>query len=195
MAETIVSASKLVQKRDLRRIGQKLRIVLNPIKPVADTADKRKEIRNWDLWGPFFFCLMLASMLSITTNADDKTLLFEIVFVIVWLGGAIIAVNGQLLGGTISFFQSICLLGYCLFPLNIAAMLNVFLNPFVHIAVKITYVAVAFVWSTYCKSNCNNGSKCSLHQGDGSRRQEGASHVPGMSVLPVLSVVYHPLIK
>jgi hypothetical protein len=33
-------------------------------------------------------------MLSITTNADDKTLLFEIVFVIVWLGGAIIAING-----------------------------------------------------------------------------------------------------
>ena len=90
-------------------------------------------------------------MLSITTNADDKTLLFEIVFVIVWLGGAIIAINGQLLGGTISFFQSICLLGYCLFPLNLAAMLNVFLNPFVHVAVKIAYVAVAFVWSTYCK--------------------------------------------
>lgn len=78
--------------------------MLNPIKPVADTADKRKEIRNWDLWGPFFFCLMLAAMLSITTNADDKTLLFEIVFVIVWLGGAIIAINGQLLGGTISFY-------------------------------------------------------------------------------------------
>lgn len=169
--------------------------MLNPVKPVADTADKRKEIRNWDLWGPFFFCLMLASMLSITTNADDKTLLFEIVFVIVWLGGAIIAINGQLLGGTISFFQSICLLGYCLFPLNIAAMLNVFLNPFVHIAVKITYVVVAFVWSTYCKSHCNNCSECALHQGDGPRGQEGASHVPGVSVLPVLGLVHHPLIK
>ena len=22
---------------------------------------KRREIRNWDLWGPFFFCLILAS--------------------------------------------------------------------------------------------------------------------------------------
>lgn len=43
-------------------------------------------------------------LLSAATNADDKTLLFEIVFVIVWLGGGIIAINGQLLGGTISFF-------------------------------------------------------------------------------------------
>ena len=46
----------------------------------------------------------MCSVLSIATNADDKTLLFEIVFCIVWIGGAVIAVNGQLLGGTISFF-------------------------------------------------------------------------------------------
>ena len=76
-------------------------------------------------------------------------------FVIVWLGGAIIAINGQLLGGTISFFQSICLLGYCLFPLNVAALMNVILNPIVHISVKIIYVAIAFFWSTYCKCFCS----------------------------------------
>ena len=90
-------------------------------------------------------------VLSAATNADDKTLLFEIVFVIVWLGGAIIAINGQLLGGTISFFQSICLLGYCLFPLNIAALLNLLIGSFVHITVKILYVSIAFIWSSYCK--------------------------------------------
>ena len=90
-------------------------------------------------------------VLSIATNADDKTLLFEIVFCIVWIGGAVIAVNGQLLGGNISFFQSICLLGYCLFPLNMAAIVNLFIGGFVHIIIKLIYVAVAFVWSTYCK--------------------------------------------
>ena len=95
--------------------------------------------------------ILFFSVLSAATNADDKTLLFEIVFVIVWLGGAIIAINGQLLGGTISFFQSICLLGYCLFPLNLAALLNLFIGTLVHIAVKILYVGIAFAWSTYCK--------------------------------------------
>ena len=80
-------------KRDLERIWEKLRIVINPVAKV-DTEEKRKEIRNWDLWGPFFFCLMLATVLSIATKADDKTLLFEIVFCIVWLGGAVIAING-----------------------------------------------------------------------------------------------------
>ncbi len=43
-------------------------------------------------------------MLSSGTAGDEKTLKFEIVFIIVWLGGGIIAINGQLLGGTISFF-------------------------------------------------------------------------------------------
>ena len=55
----------------------------------------------------FFFSLSNSAddrVLSLATNADDKTLLFEIVFCIVWVGGAVIAVNGQLLGGTISFF-------------------------------------------------------------------------------------------
>ena len=42
------------------RIWQKLRIVINPFSK-DDTEQKRKEIRNWDLWGPFFFCLILAS--------------------------------------------------------------------------------------------------------------------------------------
>ena len=37
--------------------------------------------------------------LSSSTNADDKTLLFEIVFVIVWIGAAVISINGSLLGG------------------------------------------------------------------------------------------------
>ena len=90
-------------------------------------------------------------MLSSSTHADDRTLLFEIVFIIVWLGAAVIAVNGQLLGGTISFFQSMCLLGYCLFPLIVAATLNLFIGRFTHILLKLLYVGIAFVWATLCK--------------------------------------------
>lgn len=52
-----------------------------------------------DLWGPFVFCLMLAVVLSSATNAEDKTLLFEIVFIIVWVGAGVISINGKLLGG------------------------------------------------------------------------------------------------
>ena len=92
-------------------------------------------------------------MLSAGTNADDKSLLFEIVFLIVWIGGAVISVNGTLLGGTISFFQSICLLGYCLFPICIASLINLMIGSFCHVIIKLIYVGVAFVWSTYSSIN------------------------------------------
>ena len=39
-------------------------IVVNPmqmgVKGTPDNIEaKRKEVRNWDLWGPFLFCLIL----------------------------------------------------------------------------------------------------------------------------------------
>ena len=42
---------------------------------------------------------MLSLCLSYYTKSDDGALVFEIVFVIVWLGAAIVSINGQLLGG------------------------------------------------------------------------------------------------
>jgi len=45
------------------------------------------------------------------------------VFVVVWAGAAIVTLNAQLLGGRISFFQSVCVLGYSIFPLNVGALL------------------------------------------------------------------------
>jgi hypothetical protein len=42
-------------KRDLMRIWNKLVVVVLPI------SDKEKdhELRHWDLWGPFLFCILL----------------------------------------------------------------------------------------------------------------------------------------
>ena len=41
------------------------------------------------------------------------------------------------------------MLGYCLFPLNVAAIINLLIGAYVHILIKLLYVLVAFVWSTY----------------------------------------------
>ena len=109
-----------------------------------------------------FLTNIIHRVLSSATNADDKTLLFEIVFIIVWVGAGVISINGKLLGGKMynifllihlysSFFQSVCLLGYCLFPLNIAAIINLGIGQDVGILVKLIYIGLAFIWSTYCK--------------------------------------------
>jgi hypothetical protein len=47
------------------------------------------------------------------------------VFALVSVGAIVLTVNVVLLGGTIGFFQSLCLLGYCLFPIDVAAIVCV----------------------------------------------------------------------
>jgi hypothetical protein len=47
------------------------------------------------------------------------------VFALVSVGAIVLTVNVVLLGGTIGFFQSLCLLGYCLFPMDVAAIVCV----------------------------------------------------------------------
>ncbi|CAF3650410.1 unnamed protein product [Rotaria sp. Silwood1] len=62
-------------------------------------------------------------------------------------------INSQLLGGKISFFQSVCVLGYCLLPLLISAFISYFLFylPFkaiLHI-IRFLIVMSAFIWTMY----------------------------------------------
>jgi len=124
--------------RDVKRVGVKLRHVLIP----SDTA---RELRDWDLWGPLILCLLLAISLSVS-SASQTALVFAAVFVIVWVGAGIITLNAALLGGNISFLQSVCVLGYCIAPLNLASLLC-------HVVpnmkwLQILIVGIAFIWST-----------------------------------------------
>ena len=74
------------------------------------------------MWGPLIVCLALAVLLSFKAPAGQASLVFAAVFCAVWFGSAVVTVNAQLLGGTISFFQSVCVLGYCVFPMTMAAV-------------------------------------------------------------------------
>ncbi len=65
---------------------------------------------------------MLSTILSITAPGDSASLVFAAVFVIVWAGAGAVSINAQLLGGQISVLQSVCILGYCVFPLTLAAL-------------------------------------------------------------------------
>jgi hypothetical protein len=93
---------------------------------------------------------MLSTILTVGSS-DEKGLAFIIVFVIVWLGAFIITLNTQFLGSTMTFFQSVCILGYCLFPINIAALL-VRILYFLPIYIKMVIALAGFVWSSYCNS-------------------------------------------
>ena len=48
-----------------------------------------------------------------------------------------------------SFFQSVCVLGYCVFPLNIATLVCMLTRVAIsHILLRVFVVGVGFLWST-----------------------------------------------
>uniref|UniRef100_A0A182NFF0 Protein YIPF n=1 Tax=Anopheles dirus TaxID=7168 RepID=A0A182NFF0_9DIPT len=101
--------------RDVKAVGIKFYHVLIP------TEKKNSLLRDWDLWGPLVLCTFMATILQGSTDAMyDGGPEFAQVFVIVWIGSIIVTLNSKLLGGNISIFQSVCVLGYCLTPCALA---------------------------------------------------------------------------
>ncbi|KAK5653868.1 hypothetical protein OQA88_7792 [Cercophora sp. LCS_1] len=81
-------------------------------------------LRDWDLWGPLIFCLALSALLSFRSREEQRGVVFSGVFAMVWIGEAVVTMQIKLLGGNISFAQSVCIIGYTLFPLVLASLLS-----------------------------------------------------------------------
>eukprot|EP00775_Hariotina_reticulata_P011269 gene11269-11419_t len=111
-------------KRDVFTIGRNLRSVLIPVN--WDFQNHQAALHNWDLWGPLIFMLSLAITLSVGEKKPSDV--FALVFTEVALGAVVLTVNVILLGGNIVFFQSLCLIGYCLFPIVIAGIVCTFVK-------------------------------------------------------------------
>ena len=132
--------------RDFKMIYTKLKYVINPF---ISREEKYKQIRQWDLWCPLFLNILLSLTLSL--NTEDKSQIITLIFIIFWFGGVAIFLNNYFLGVKTSLFQILCLLGYCQFPLNIAAIILTIIN-FDYI-VRLIIVAIFFCWSTYSSSD------------------------------------------
>jgi hypothetical protein len=101
------------------------------------------------LWGPLLVCLLLSVTLGFKSSKENASIVFAAVFVVIWCGAAAVTLNAQLLGGNISFFQSVCILGYCVFPLTLSAVGCLFFGfMFSSAFIKMLVVGAGFVWST-----------------------------------------------
>lgn len=56
-------------------------------------------LRDWDLWGPLIFCLLLSLFLSRGAKSDQRDLVFSGIFAMVWIGEAVVTLQIKLLGG------------------------------------------------------------------------------------------------
>ena len=75
----------------------------------------------YPLFASFLVYVYLCSILNLGMESDDKGKSFGVLFMIMWGGAFIVTINTKLLGGHISFFQCVCVLGYCIFPIVLAA--------------------------------------------------------------------------
>ena len=133
--------------RDLKAVAVKFQHVIIPV-------EKKSLLSDWDLWGPLILCTFMAFVLE-NSEEIDKGPAFAEFFVLTWLGSIIVTVNIKLLGGKISFFQSACVIGYCLFPLALGLsickiLLMVFDGESMLVFILRSIVAlISFLWSSY----------------------------------------------
>lgn len=142
-------------KRDLLRIWHKILHVLLP----RFKEDRAKEIKQYDLYGPLLMCIALSLVLYLPSlNGDDKSVDdgddiepgtgVIIIFVIIWAGAFVVAINCQFLGASITFCQSVCLLGYCVFPILVAGILIKIPLVWVPKFVKLIIMGVGIAWGS-----------------------------------------------
>ena len=132
--------------RDFSMIYNKLKYVINPF---ISREMKYNHIRQWDLWGPLLLNLILASTLAL--NTKEKGQITSLIFIIFWLGGVAIYLNNYFLEVKASIFQIFCLLGYRLFPLNIAAIIVTIINSYD--IIRLIVVGFTCFWSIYSSSD------------------------------------------
>jgi len=147
---TLDEPIKQTIRRDLVAVGSKFMHVLYPV-------EKKSLLKDWDLWGPLILCTFMATVLQghdTDGEVGDGGPQFAEVFVIVWVGAMIVTLNTKLLGGHISFFQSVCVLGYCLLPLSVSLLLCQGLiligtQSMVALILRCIVTLVGFVWATF----------------------------------------------
>jgi len=108
-------------------------------------------LRDWDLWGPFLLCFTLAIVLERTAPPNSEVTVFSAVFVIVALGSIFVTLNAKVLGGQCSVFQSVCVLGYCLFPLVLDAIVLEIIRivAYHNFWLQFGLSMGAFIWATF----------------------------------------------
>lgn len=144
-------------KRDLSRICHKCQYVLIP----RFKVDKKKELQNWDLWGPLIICMSLCIVLSIKSGEKNATATnFITLFGFIFFGGICISLNAQFLGVPLGICQAACLLGYCIFPFLLGGLIDYFLPKSIWIIIRLIITGAAIAWS--CLSSVGFISSISL---------------------------------
>ena len=107
------------------------------------------------------------SIISSSNRTEDISATFALIFTIVWGGGSLVTINSQLLGAKMyiliyllalsylhfeirSLNQSLCVLGYCLFPYILCSSVITYLHHYMNHYLKLAIGMTSFAWSSLC---------------------------------------------
>ena len=148
-------------KRDVDRIASNVKNVLDAKRVFLgrnnnDSGDgeridaaRQQPLRDWDLYGPLIFVLLFGVCLSSSSSGggggkSDAGTIFSVVFATVAFGGVALTLNVKFLGGKIIFLQAMSLIGYCIFPLDVSALLC---RASTNSVYRFVVVALGVAWS------------------------------------------------
>ncbi|CAJ0577671.1 unnamed protein product, partial [Mesorhabditis spiculigera] len=130
-------------KRELGAMAAKFGQVLLP-----RVENREKLLRDWDLWGPLFICVTLSLLLYYRSQSLAAPA-FTQVFSLSFFGSVVLTTNIKLLGGTISFCQSLCVIGYCLLPPTASAAICTTVLHDRLFVLRLVVTGIGFCWATY----------------------------------------------
>jgi len=96
------SAYENLRGRGIEGAREELRGVIGratDVEGLLAQGNMSEGLRDWDLWGPLVFCLLLSMLLSFTAKKEQKSEVFSGVFAMVWIGEAVVTAQIKLLGG------------------------------------------------------------------------------------------------
>ena len=74
-------------------------------------ADRVKELRDWDLFGPLLIAVALTVIMILRGSFLQSNHIFAANFLILMFGSSLVTVNAKLVGVKYSFFFYVCVLG------------------------------------------------------------------------------------
>lgn len=109
-------------------------------------------LKSWDLWGPFFMVLIFGIFINSKPWKYLDPFQFLLLFAVAFGGAVVVTFNTRALGGRITFFESVAILGYCIFPLFIMGGIIKLLQVinFAHLLIKLALVIIGIVWGSTC---------------------------------------------
>lgn len=139
---------------------------------------------------PFLVPTYLCSILNITLKSNGNE--FGVVFLVMWGGSFVVTINTKLLGGKISFFQCVCVLGYCVFPIVLGAVLVAILRIFQadFLILKLVLAIICLVWSSMSKSFVYLRLSI-FYERDHRPQEKFHRHIPDLPFLLVHRLVPH----